>query len=281
MTERKSPKSAVNFKMRNSSDPNSVDFDDDNKDRRFVTALARGLDVLRCFQPGEVSLGNLEIAKRTKLPKPTISRLTYTLTKLGYLSYSEQHGTYQLGAGVLQLGYAMLSGLDIRERARPLMQALANKVDATIALGSRDRLEMVYLETCRGPGAVTLRIDVGSHIPISSTSMGRALLAALPENERDYLMAHIKKKTANAQEYERIEKGIKQAISDIKKRGFSMSLGDWRSEVHAVGVPLITHDNNAYALNCGGPAFRVSKEYLEKECGPRLVELAHKISALS
>ncbi len=255
--------------------------DDDGKDRRFVTALARGLDVLRCFQQGDVGLGNLEIAKRTGLPKPTISRLTYTLTQLGYLTYSEQHGTYQLGPGVLQLGYAMLSGLDFRERARPLMQEMANTVDATIALGARDRLNLVYLESCRGPGAVTLRIDVGSQIPISVTSMGRALLSALPDDERNFLLEHIEKKCADTKEFAKIKKGVDKAIDDIKTRGFSMSLGEWRSEVNAVGVPLIARDNRVFALNCGGPAFRVSKEYLEKECGPRLVELAQRIAALS
>lgn len=267
--------------MSRSLEFDALDLEDDSKDRRFVTALARGLDVLRCYQQGDVGLGNLEIAKRTGLPKPTISRLTYTLTKLGYLTYSEQHGTYQLGPGVLQLGYAMLSGLDIRERARPLMQDMANQVDATIALGARDRLDMVYLEACRGPGAVTLRIDVGSHIPLSVTSMGRALLAALPESERDYLMSHIRKKAVSAKAYGAIEKGVKRAIEDIGTRGYSMSLGDWRPEVNAIGVPLITHDNQVFALNCGGPAFRVSKDYLEKECAPRLLELAARISTLS
>ena len=108
------------------------------------------------------------------------------------------------------------------------MQDMANQVDATIALGARDRLDMVYLEACRGPGAVTLRIDVGSHIPLSVTSMGRALLAALPESERDYLMSHIRKKAVSAKAYGAIEKGVKRAIEDIGTRGYSMSLGDWR-----------------------------------------------------
>src|SRR5918997_2052925 len=65
---------------------------DDPKDRKFVTALARGLEVLRAFTPTEGLLGNGEIAERTGLPKPTVSRLTYTLTKLGYLAHVERLG---------------------------------------------------------------------------------------------------------------------------------------------------------------------------------------------
>ncbi len=265
--------------MRKISEQNIVPLDDETKDRRFVTALARGLDVLRGFQPGDVSLGNLEIARRTGLPKPTISRLTYTLTQLGYLTYSDRYGTYRLGPGVLSLGYAMLSGLDIRERARPFLQDLSDELDATVALGARDRMSMVYLEVCRGPAAVTLRIDVGTRIPLATTAMGRALLAALPVSERDFLMGHVKKSTAGAVEHARIEKGLEKAVRDVAERGFCMSVGDWRPDVNAVGVPLVTHDRNVYGLICGGPAFRMSRKALEKECGPRLVELAKKITA--
>lgn len=267
--------------MQNIDEPYIGEAEEEGKDRRFVTALARGLDVLRCFEAGDVSLGNLEIARRTGLPKPTISRLTYTLTTLGYLTYSERHGTYQLGPGVLSLGYAMLSGLDIRQRARPLMQELADEVDATIALGSRDRLSMVYLEVCRGPGAVTLRLDVSSRIPLATTSMGRALLAALPESERDFLMDHIRKKADDAGEFAWIEKGVQQAMRDIEALGFCMSIGEWRPEVNGVGLAIITHDGNVFGLNCGGPAFRLSRELLEREYGPKLVELAQNITAVS
>ena len=259
------------------SDVDFESIEEESKDRRFVTALARGLDVLRSFQPGDVSLSNLELARRTGLPKPTISRLTYTLTRLGYLTHSEQHGTYQLGSGVLSLGYAMLAGLDIRERARPLMQELADEVDLTVALGARDRLQMVYLEVCRGSGAVTLRLDVGSRAPIAATSMGRALLAVLPDDERDYLMRHLKKRETG-ENFERLRKGVERAIAEVRERGFCTSLGEWRHDVNAVGVPLITADRNVYAINCGGPTFKVSAEKLENDLGPRLVALASRIS---
>src|SRR6476469_4917181 len=96
------------------------DDDEGGKDRQFVNALARGLEVLRCFRPGEQFLTNAELARRCGIPKPTISRLTYTLTKLGYLNYSEHLAKYQLGAGVLALGYRMLTNFDVRQMARPL-----------------------------------------------------------------------------------------------------------------------------------------------------------------
>ncbi|MCZ7655075.1 MAG: helix-turn-helix domain-containing protein [Rhodocyclaceae bacterium] len=71
------------------------------KDRQFVPALARGLDILRAFTPRHPVLGNNEIAQRAHLPKPTVTRLTYTLTQLGYLNYSPESGQYSLSVGVL------------------------------------------------------------------------------------------------------------------------------------------------------------------------------------
>ena len=263
--------------MANRTDNAADKIEEEAKDRRFVTALARGLDILRCFQPGDVGLNNFELSRRTGLPKPTISRLTYTLTRLGYLTHLEQQGTYQLGPGVLSLGYSMLAALDIRERARPLMQELADYSDLTVALGSRDRMDMVYLEVCRGRGAVTLRMDIGSRAPLATSSIGRALLAVLPEDERDYLMSFLAREKSTT-DYARIKRGVDKAINDIRERGFCTSIGDWRNDVNAAGVPVITADRYVYAINCGGPAFKVTRESLEKDLGPRLVELAGRIS---
>ena len=75
-----------------------------DKDRNFVTALARGLEILRCFGPSDEYLGNAELAKRTSIPRPTVSRMTATLTQLGYLRYAENLEKYRLGPGAIHTG---------------------------------------------------------------------------------------------------------------------------------------------------------------------------------
>ena len=108
-------------------------------DRHFVTALARGLEVLACFRHGDRMLGNQELSKRCGLAKSTVSRLTHTLTNLGYLIYVEESAKYSLGTATLSLASAMLSKLDIRKLAHPLMQELAEFGQCLVSLGSRDR----------------------------------------------------------------------------------------------------------------------------------------------
>lgn len=248
----------------------------DGEDRQFVTALARGLSVLRAFQPGDGVLGNGDIAERTGLPKPTVSRLTYTLTRLGYLAHAERLGKYRLGPGVLSLGYSLLANMDIRKIARPYMQELANASGLSLALGSRDRLNMVYLEHARDAGSVTLRLDIGSHIPIATTAMGRAFLAAIPENERAYLMSAMAERAGAA--WPPMAKGVERALRQVAETGFCTSFGEWQQDVNAVGVPLRSMDGaTVMALNCGGPAFLHKPEKLEAEWGPRLVNVARTI----
>jgi DNA-binding IclR family transcriptional regulator len=250
--------------------------DDEGKDRQFVNALARGLEILRCFRPGEQFLTNAELSNRTGIPKPTISRLTYTLTKLGYLTHVESLGKYQLGAGVLALGYRMLSGIDIRKLARPLMQELAEYAQASVSLGTRDRLNMVYVESCRSSANVTLKLDVGSLIPLATTAMGKALLCVLPQSERDYLMDHIR--LGDEDNWPTIKAGIEQGFRHYQERGFCISAGAWQTDVHAVGVALPGLDGaQPMAFNCGGPAFLLPRARLEEDFGPRLVQLVKKI----
>ena len=79
------------------------------EDRHFVTALARGMEVLACFRAGDRLLGNQEIAQRCRLPKSTVSRLTYTLTRLGYLNHVEELGKYRLGVATFALSSTMVA----------------------------------------------------------------------------------------------------------------------------------------------------------------------------
>jgi DNA-binding IclR family transcriptional regulator len=85
--------------------------DEEKADRQFVTSLARGLEVLRAFQPEDGSLGNQELAARTGLPKPTVSRITHTLTMLGYLDYDARHARYMIAPAVLSLGHACVGAI--------------------------------------------------------------------------------------------------------------------------------------------------------------------------
>ncbi len=250
-----------------------------SKDRQFVTALARGLEVLRCFKPRDRHLGNQDIAERTGLPKPTVSRLTYTLTRMGYLYHDEKLGKYQLGTGVLSLGFSLLTNMDVLKIARPLMQELADYSHTVVSVGTRDRLGMIYLDGRHSTDAtVSLRREPGTRVPIATTAMGRALLCGLPENEQQALMNNIRQR--DPVNWPRHKAGIEQALRDYRERGFCLSTGDWRSDVNAVGVPMLPiAGSRLLTFNCAAPSFVLRQHMLEDDIGPRLINLVRTIEA--
>lgn len=248
-------------------------------DRHFVTALARGLDVLSAFRSRDRMLGNQELARRSGLPKSTISRLTYTLTKQGYLEHADDGGGntgYRLGSAVLALGSAMLARMDMREVARPLMQELADHSHAMVSLGMRDRLSMIYVENCRSESALTLSLDVGSRIPLATTAMGRAYLALCGEAERNELMERIRELDTEA--WPRIRDGLERAQREYRELGCCTSFGEWQKDVNAIAIAFHPPGGRSVmAINCGGPGFNLSPEFLLGEVRPQMLELAARL----
>ena len=247
-------------------------------DRSFVVALSRGLDVLRAFQPNDGLLGNQEIAARTKLPKPTISRLTYTLTKLGYLTPVPRFEKYQLAPSAMALGYAALANLGVRHLSEPYREAVMRATGGAVAVGGRDRLSMIYFGQSRNGLTLGVQLDVGSRIPMATTAMGRAYIWALPASERAALLRELRDRYGSR--WPKIRDGIERSGETVAKHGFAISAGEWQDDVHAVGVALKLNDGTGpYAFNCGAPAFRFTEGRLRDDIGPRLVAMVRNIEA--
>jgi DNA-binding IclR family transcriptional regulator len=252
--------------------------DREKSDRQFVTALARGLEMLRAFRPEDGPLGNQELTERTGLPKPTVSRLTHTLTMLGYLEYVPRLSKYRIGLGVLSLGHACIAGAALRDAARPHMQKLANYADASVALGGRDRLAMIYLDVCRGSRTATFSLDPGARIPIQKTAIGNAYLWGLPEKERDFLLNAIRKRSGS--EWSAIKKRLQAGFKSLERNGFCIADGTYERAIIGVGAVLALQSGaEVYAFSCSAPAFQFKSARLRDEVGPRLVSLVDAVRA--
>lgn len=252
------------------------------EDRQFVTALQRGLDLLRAFTPDDkAGLGNRELAARTGLPNSTVSRLTYTLLKLGYLTYDDATGRYRMGVPVLGLGYACLGGMSLREAAQPIMQQLADECGdgVLVALGTRDDLTMAYVATARAArGMISLQLNVGSRISLGRSAMGRAYLAATSEHERTELLERLKDR-AGPEIWPKLRDGIEDAQDQLATQGFYCNLGQWQPDINSMAVPIASSNDDSplMVLNIGGPAYILPPERLRNELGPRLMDLARSV----
>ena len=208
----------------------------ESKDRLFVTALARGLAVLAAFRGGEPQLSNQDLASRTGLPKSTVSRLTYTLTQLGYLDQDPASGRYQLGLAVLELSAATLASFDARRVIAPKMQQFAEAHGVSVSLAVREGLDMMYLETVRSRARVTVQLSVGSRVPLATTAIGRAYLAAMPAAERNTLMPALA--VQYGADWPQIAASLDAALADYQQRGYCSSFGEFQPEVFAVAAPV-------------------------------------------
>lgn len=223
-----------------------------NEDQgQHSSALVRGLQILRAFTPADTSLGNQELIERTGLPKATISRLTYTLVGLGYLLYDPLLGRYSIGPATVSLGYSGLSSSAVVYMAKPLMQTLAFETGVAVAMGMRDGLEMVYVSNCRPETPVTLRLNVGSRLPIWQTSMGLAYLAAMEEGLQGRVISQLIENNPDSRD--KIRRAIDGGLESYAKHGYVASFGDWYSYINAVGVPFRPSDGSQLvAITCGG-----------------------------
>jgi DNA-binding IclR family transcriptional regulator len=245
-------------------------------DRNFSTNLARGLDILRAFTADEPSLSNRELSDRTGLPKPTVSRLTYTLTLLGYLSRVEDIQKYRLAAGVLSLGHPLLASMRVRQIAGPHMERIARETGCTVNLGMRDGLKVVYVDSCRADAGNVYQPDIGATRSLLTSAIGRALLLARPPDERKAILNRLK--VMDPESFAREKVYWEKELARFPHTGYCLSQGDWKKEVHAVAVPVRQPAREELvAMNCTMSSFRLKKVTLERDVAPRLLEAVRQI----
>lgn len=244
---------------------------------QFIASIARGLEILRCFSSTNQLLGNQEIAQLTNLPKPTVARITSTLVSLGYLKQLPSTTKYLLDIGVLALGYAALANISARTQAQPFMEEMSRYAQAPVAMSTRDRLTMMYLNVVHTDSTLTMRRPVGSTLPIHSSAMGRACLAAMETKEREYLIEAIRKR--NLDNWPAIKRNLERSLRDYHDYGYCLSIGDWAKDVNSVAVPLIHSKHGILVFNCGAPSYLLDQDKLENEIGPRLIHMVNNISA--
>lgn len=248
-------------------------------DKQFATTLARGLELLRCFSSDQPILGNKDLARMTGLPKPTVSRLTYTLTHLGYLQVNHRFGKYQLGAAVLALGHPLLATTALRQIARPSMKQFAEYAQGSVSMGVRDRFNIVYIETSRSSSIFSQQLsDIGLSQPLVATAIGRAYLAACTPDAREALLNRVKVGCPDM--WKRHERSTLESIEAFGRFGFCISYGDLRPEIHAVGVPyrpLVSGE--IIAFNCVLRANLLKPGQLQEDIGPRLAAMVASLNA--
>lgn len=243
---------------------------------QYVEAVARAISILTAFHADDGPLGNSELAERTDLSKSTVSRLAYTLTRCGFLSFNPRYRVYELGPSVHALGHIAARSSGVRQIARPLMQQFASQANFNVGLGTRDGTSMVCLEAFEGSALIGLRLSGGSRLPILQSAIGRAYLNGLEDFEREAILAELRADHQGS--WAEIVRKLETSREELKRHGFCTSIGDWRQDINGVAAPVRSPaDGRVYAINLGGPAYLLPAERIFDELGPKIVRLAQEI----
>jgi DNA-binding IclR family transcriptional regulator len=222
-------------------------------------------------------LGNKELAQAMNLPRPTVSRLVYTLVCMGYLAPDQDSGKYRLGSAVISLGFPLLETFSVRQRARAGMLELAQQVRGTVAIAIRDRLDMVCIEVTRVGERSGHPIDVGRTYSMCGTAVGRAYLAACSPAERQAILNQIQVKAP--EEWARYKDRMLRSLADYAANGCCISVGEVYPDVQAVAVPLGRVDRGELAaMNVSFQRRSLNERWLLEDVGPRLLALARSLT---
>lgn len=246
----------------------------------FVNSLARGLSILESFGAANPIMGIAELARKTNIPKSTVHRLIQTLCVLGYVIPDGTSNKYMLGPKVLDLGFTVLSSLDLRDLAAPYLRMLSKSSGETVNLAILDRWQLVYVERMKTQQIVNINLHIGSRLELYNTSMGRVLGAFQSE---DWLSEYLEylKNIPEARKYTlRGGKIFREILADVKKKGYAINNEELAPGLRSVAAPVKNREGKVVgAVNIAVSSGLFSLARLEKELLPPLLETTQAISA--
>lgn len=248
----------------------------------FVQSLARGLAVIRAFDAEHPDLTLSDVARRTGLTRAAARRFLHTLVDLGYvraLSPGSSTTAFTLTPRVLELGFSYLSALSLPEIVQPHLETLSREVDESVSAAVLDGSDIVYIARVPTRRIMSVRITIGTRFPAYATSMGRVLLAGLPEAEaravldRSDLVAHTDRTLVDPD-------AVTAELDDVRRQGWALIDGELEPGLRSVAAPIRDRRGVVVAaVNVSTSATRDSVERLIERAVPPLLRSAAAIDA--
>ena len=252
--------------------------------RPVVTPFARALAILSSFTPADRWLCNRELAVRAGLPASTVTRLTRTLIALGYLRCDSSSRRFCLNPSALALGYRAAADIEIREAAHDRMRLFADRHQVHVQLSVRNRLDLVVIDgCCTNSIPAALQLEIGSRSGLASSAAGWALLASLPDAERDFLFksAELHRSSDTTETWKHVRRRSADAIGQVRESGFCVALGESGRPMTMVSAPVRLPGEAPLAVSCMGPSMLLGRARSTRELGPALVRMAGEITLSS
>jgi IclR family pca regulon transcriptional regulator len=243
----------------------------------FVQSLERGLAVIRAFGAEEPELTLSDVARRTGLTRAAARRFLLTLTDLGYVRTDGKQ--FALTPRVLDLGYAFLSSLTLPEVAEPHLERLAAELRESSSVSVLDGDEIVYVGRVPTSRIMRVSINVGTRFPAYATSMGRVLLAGLPEPELAAYLARAEIRPLTSRAIDNAD-ALAAELDRVREQGWALVDQELEEGLRSVAAPVRDAGGRTIAaVNVSAHASRVSAQDLQDALLGPLLETAQRIEA--
>jgi IclR family pca regulon transcriptional regulator len=243
----------------------------------FIESLARGLDVIRAFQPRQPVMSLSAVAAATGLARPTARRIVLTLEQMGYVRAVA--GGFELTPRLLELGMSYVLSRNLWEVARPHMERLVARTHESSSIAQLDGSDIVYVARVAVPKIVALAVTVGTRFPAMQTSLGKVLLAALPPEEAERVLAEPSRSGITPRAVPGTEERA-AVLREVRARGWALTDEELAAGIRSVAAPLRDGEGRVIAsLNVNTHAAETPVEVLTGEYLPLLLQAAGAISA--
>jgi IclR family pca regulon transcriptional regulator len=259
-------------------DGRSADADAPKPSDSYVQSFARGLDVLRSFGADAPAQTLSEAAERVGLTRAGARRILLTLQTLGYV---EQDGRlFRLTPRVMELGFAYLSAQPWWHLAQPIMELLTTELKESSSAAVLDGDEIVYVLRVPTHRIMSINLGVGTRLPAWCTSMGRVLLAALPEDERERRVAGM---VLDARTPKTIvdHDALLATLARVRRQGWALINEELELGLLSLAAPIRDRSGRVVAaINVSGQAQHTTPEAMQATYLPALLAAAERISAM-
>ncbi|HEY4606984.1 MAG TPA: IclR family transcriptional regulator C-terminal domain-containing protein [Acidimicrobiia bacterium] len=242
----------------------------------FIQSLERGLAVMNSFSRERTSQTLSEVAEQTGLTRATARRVLLTLAELGYV---HQNGrAFSLTPKVLDLGYSFLASFQVVELAQQSMERLVDEVKESSSMSVLDGPEIVYVARVPTKRIMTISLAIGSRLPAYPTSMGRVLLAGLPEPEMEDYMARTRFEQLTPHTITDADR-LRSTLAKVRSDGYALVDQELEEGVRSIAAPIRNGRGKVIAaMNVSCHASRVTVTRMREEFRPRLLAAASEIS---
>ncbi|MFS0724109.1 IclR family transcriptional regulator [Paenibacillus sp. 1P07SE] len=206
----------------------------------IIQALDRALRILDLFDEQTRELKITEISARMQLHKSTVHSLLRTLQMHGYIAQDEQSGKYRLGMTLVEKGQQMLQGMDLRDLARPHLQALAQAKGQTTHLVILDGSEGVYIDKVEGAKAAIRYSRIGRRVPLHSSAVGKVLAAYQGEAQLQRLLQSYSYMTRTERTISS-EAQFRRELEAVRSEGIGYDREENEPGVRCAAAPIFNH----------------------------------------